>query len=170
MYLPPTPVLTVSLARAPNGRAGVFHTLKLMRALVNEYKVNPAMIACAIGLVYLVPEKDEFSEIDSIFQFVRDGIRYTRDVHGVESLCNPLMTIQRKVGDCDDKATLFATLAECVGYPTRFVMAGYFDSREFEHVYCQVFANDEWLNADTTEPQMLGYAPPAPSQLFVEGA
>jgi transglutaminase-like putative cysteine protease len=100
---------------------------------------------------------------------VRDSIRYTRDVFGVETICNPLLTIQRKVGDCDDKTTLFATLAECVGYPTRFVMAGYWGSKDYEHVYCQVFANGEWLDADTTEKQMLGYSPPNPSILYTEG-
>jgi len=169
VYLPPAPSLNVTLARAPSGRAGVFHTLRLMRALVDQYKKNPDMIACAVSLVFLCPEKDELSEIDCLFQYVRDSIRYTRDVFGVETICNPLLTIQRKVGDCDDKTTLFATLAECVGYPTRFVMAGYWGSKDYEHVYCQVFANGEWLDADTTEKQMLGYSPPNPSILYTEG-
>lgn len=154
--------------RAPAGRAGPHHTLRMMRQLINEYKKQVEIIDTAIQVVFLVPEKDEMSEIDALFNFVRDNIRYTRDVHGVETLANPAITLQRKVGDCDDKTTLFATLAEAIGYPTQLVMAGYYGSRDFEHVYCRVLTSQGWLDADTTEKFPLGFAPPGASVFFAE--
>lgn len=168
MYTPPDVALTATLARAPRGTAGVFHTLRVMRGLIDEFKKTADMIGAAVGIVFLVPEKDELSEVRALFEFVRDSVRYTRDVNGVETVANPAITLHRKVGDCDDKTTLFATLAEAIGYPTRLVMAGYFDSPDFEHVYCQVLTSDGWIDADTTEPYPLGFAPPAPTRLFVE--
>jgi hypothetical protein len=169
VYLPPTiPHLSGTLTRAPAGRAAPFHTLRVMRQLINEYKKHVAIIDTAIQIVFLVPEKDEMSEISTLFNFVRDNIRYTRDVYGVETLANPLITLQRKVGDCDDKTTLFATLAEAIGYPTQLVMAGYFGSPDYEHVYCRVLTSQGWLDADTTEKFPLGFAPDNVSLLFAE--
>ena len=76
--------------------------------------------------------------------------------------------MHRQVGDCDDKSTLLATLFECAGYPTRFVLAGYTYPGVFEHIYVQVFAGGDWINADATEPQALGFAPPDPVALDFE--
>lgn len=167
MYLPPSVPIVATLAQAPGGRAGVRHTLRIMRGLIDEYKTDPDMISTAVSLVFLHPEKHEAREVGALFQFVQRNIRYTRDVYGVETVANPLITLARKVGDCDDKTTLFCTLCESIGYPTRLVMAGY-QSADFEHVYCQVFADGNWLDADTTENSPLGVAPPSPVVLFVE--
>jgi transglutaminase-like putative cysteine protease len=139
-----------------------------MRQLINEFKKQVAIIDTAVSIIFLTPEKDEMSEITALFEFVRDNIRYTRDVHGVETIANPLITLQRKVGDCDDKTTLFATLAEAVGYPTQLVMAGYFGSPDYEHVYCAVLTSQGWVYADTTEKSPLGFAPANPTLIFHE--
>ncbi|MGV0999692.1 MAG: transglutaminase-like domain-containing protein [Fluviibacter sp.] len=137
---------------------------------MNQYKTDQGILSAAIAIIFLQPEKDGFAEVNAVFEFVRDSIRYTQDVLNVETICSPWATLQRRVGDCDDKSTLLATLAECVGYPTRFVVAGYFGSKDFEHVYCQIFLNGEWVDADATEREPLGYAPPVPSALYIEGA
>lgn len=139
-----------------------------MRAMVQDWRVSPDMISQAISVIFHTGEKDEIGEVDALFCFVRDAIRYTRDVHQVETLASPVMTLDRRVGDCDDKSTLFATLCEAVGYPTRFVMAGYHGARDFEHVYVQVYTNRGWIDADTTESEPLGFAPANPSAYYVE--
>ena len=99
---------------------------------------------------------------------MRDTVRYVRDVHEVETLQSPDKTIALRVGDCDDQAVLLASLLESVGYPTRFVAAGYAAPGELDHVYLQVCLDGEWLDADPTERMFLGWAPPDPVTLLVE--
>lgn len=129
-----------------------------MRALVQEWRTDPAIISQAVSVIYTTPPKDTLSEIDALHAFVRDSIRYTRDVHQVETLCTPLMTLTRRVGDCDDKATLLAALAESVGYPTRFVM-GDCEGAGYSHVWVQLLSDEGWVDADATEAQPLGWTP-----------
>lgn len=168
MRLAPTPAWTGTLARMPNGRAGVFHTLRLMRAMVAQARTDPSIIQAAVSAVFLAPQKDEYAEAAAVFEFVRDHVRYVRDVLAIETLTDPRMTLQRMVGDCDDQVTLLAALLESVGYPTRFVVAGYSDDRNFEHVYLQTLVNGEWIDADPTEPNPFGWAPPLPLILEIE--
>ena len=150
------------------GRAGIFHTLKLMRNLVNDFKSRLEMIQLATRLVGFVAPKDELGEVNELFLFVRDKVRYIRDVLHVETLATPTVTLARRAGDCDDKTTLLATLCESIGYPTHFVVAGYTDPKTFEHVYLQIFAAEQWINADPTEYKPLGWAPPNPTILELE--
>ncbi len=156
-----------TLARAPDGAAGVFHSLRIMRELVRAYRVNPAIIQAATGVIFTTPEKNEAAEIRALFEFVRDHVRYTRDVLGVETIADPLTTLRRQSGDCDDQVTLLCSLCESVGYPTRFVVAGY-SSQDFEHVYAQIFVYGSWIDADPTERGDLGYSPPDPLIVFIE--
>jgi transglutaminase-like putative cysteine protease len=109
--------------------------------------------------LYLVPQKFDIAECEAIFDFVRDQIRYTKDVNGVETLSTPAITLATRQGDCDDKSTLLCALFEAVGYPTRFVIASYVTG-QFEHVYVQVAVDGDWINADATENYPFGWCPP----------
>jgi len=141
------------------GNAGVWQTVRAMRRLVNDSRTNLDLRQTATSVVFLCPPKDEIAEARAIFDFVQSHIRYTKDIHGVETLSSPEITLAGRVGDCDDQATLLATLFECVGYPTRFVVAGY-TSGELEHVFLQVFAGGDWIDCDPTERNPMGWAPP----------
>lgn len=167
MFLAPTPELTAARVPTLNGAAGVFHTLRVMRAYVDASKTDPRILNAAISVIYLQSEKDAFHEARALFEYVRDTIRYVQDVVGIESLSDPITTLSRQVGDCDDQTTLLAALLESVGYPTRFVVAGY-SSADFEHVYLQVLVNGQWIDADPTEHQPFGWAPPHPTAYYVE--
>lgn len=97
-------------------------------------------------------------------RYVRDNIRYVRDVRRVETLQTPLRTLENASGDCDDKATLFAALAESIGFATRFVAYGREPAR-FSHVIAEVRHGDRWLGAETTEPVALGWRPKMPYRM-----
>lgn len=156
------------LQGAPSGALGNHHTLRLMRDLINAGKVDPLVMRAAHSIIYTQPERDEIGECAALFDYVRDHVRYVRDVHGVETLCAPAMTLQRLIGDCDDQTMLLCALAEAAGYPTRLVMAGY-SSAAFEHVYCEIFALGAWYACDATERAAhFGWAPPDPVRMFTE--
>lgn len=167
MYTAPFTTFTAQLASAPNGNAGNVATITRMRQMVNEAKCDPFIIQKATGIIYMQPQHDEYAEVRALFEFVRDYIRYQRDVVGVETLADPRATLRRQVGDCDDQATLCAALLESVGYPCRFVMAGY-SGPTYEHVYLQVLVLGEWITCECTEMVPLGWEAANPVCMWTE--
>jgi transglutaminase-like putative cysteine protease len=168
MFLAPTPQLHGTIGFLAPGAAGVFQTLRIMREMVRKYRTDPRILTRARSIVFLTPEKNEAHEAQALFAFVRDSIRYTRDVLGVETLSTPDKTLAARVGDCDDQVTLLATLLESVGYPTRFVVAAYYDLAVFEHVYLQTLIGGEWVDMDPTEREACGWSPPGALAIHYE--
>ena len=168
MYLAPLPLLSGVVVPLAEGMGGVRQTVSAMRALVKQYRVDLNMRQIATSALFPVPARDRLSEANAIYCRVRDWIRYTPDIFEVETLSSPDKTWQGRIGDCDDIATLLATLFETVGFATRFIVAGYSASRAPEHVYLQVLVDGDWINADASEQQPFGWMPPNPTCLFLE--
>lgn len=168
MYHAPTVAMHGTIHPLRAGVAGIFQTIRVMRDLVNQYKTNPDIRQSAVSIIYMTPERFELSEVTALFEYVRDHIRYVRDIVGVETVMTPDKTLHARIGDCDDQTLLLAALLESVGYITRFVVSGYSDVRALEHVYLQVLVNGMWISADPTEHEPLGYAPPDPVILYSE--
>jgi transglutaminase-like putative cysteine protease len=161
MYLgtPESPQTESFLALLPSGPEGVKATLNIMRALVRAYKKIPTVRNFAATLVSRAPQKDYRSEVKALHEFVRDRIRYVRDIRGVETIQTPEKTLQLGFGDCDDKSTLLATLLEAIGHPTRFVAVSKSDPGTFTHVYVETRIGDKWIGLETTEPVAMGWKP-----------
>ncbi len=168
MMLAPTPVLSGYVIPLANGYTGVQQTLRMMRQLVNQCKTNIQIRQAATNIIFLTPEKDEYSEAEALFNLVRDSIRYVKDVNDIETLSTPMMTLEGRIGDCDDQTVLLASLLESVGYPTRFVIEGYTTSGEYEHVYMQALVLGQFISMDPTEQKYMGWSPPNPVSQAVE--
>lgn len=138
------------LADLPEGEQGTAVTLRLMRSLVHRYKKAGEVRETALTLVAPVRQKDWVGEVNAIFEWVRDHIRYVRDIHGIETLQTPPVTMDVGTGDCDDKSTLLASLLESIGHPTRFVAAGYREPRNYSHVYVETRLGTRWVPLDAT--------------------
>ena len=139
-----------------------------MRGLIDSAKIDPRIIAAAHNIVSLTPEKNHPAEVRALYDFVRQSIRYTADVNGVETLSNPAHVLLRRSGDCDDQTTLLCALFESIGYPTRLIIARY-DGETWEHVYCQVFVDGQWIDCEPIQRDaFLGYAYPGPSAIWIE--
>lgn len=168
MRLAPNIPMTASPSSLKNGMTGIFQTVGIMRGMVNDYKKNLTIRHAAISASFLTPEKNQYAEIESVFNYVRDHIRYVKDIHNVETISTPDKVLGSQVGDCDDQSTLLAAMLESIGYPTRFVCAGYSSDDALEHVYVQVFTDYGWIDCDPTEHCNIGYAPPNPACVYVE--
>jgi len=162
MFLAPEIPASYTRTSISDGEAGIFDTLRLMRELVNQYKADPAIRQATLGIMFMTPAQDDAAEVEAIYCFVRDHIRYTKDVYDVETLATPDKTLQMRVGDCDDMTVLLAAMLESVGYPTRFVIEGYNDDAIWEHVYLEVYLLDTWVALDPTEQVQMGWQPPQP--------
>lgn len=152
----------------PEGAAGTRATLKLMARLARQYKLDPIIIATARQIVSHVAEKDYLEEAATIQNWVRNHIRYVRDVDGVETVATPVDTLQMRAGDCDDKALLAAALLLATGHPARFVAWAFEAPEAFEHVYTEVKYNQHWLGVETTEPVAFGWKPDSPYRPMIE--
>lgn len=149
---------TFEIRSIPDGREGVIATLKIMRRIVREYKRDPALLFLARDLTRGVTAKDWIAEIRTIFDFVRGTIRYTLDPNEIETLFTPDKLLQHGSGDCDDMATLLATLLESAGHPTRFCAVGE-RAGDLTHVYVETRVGDTWISLDPTESHDIGWYP-----------
>jgi len=156
--LPPARPVIWTLAVIPSGERGTKATLEVMARLVRERRTDTIIRALVESIIQFVPEKDAIAEASAVQQWVRDNIRYTADVADVETLKDPVMLLQSRYGDCDDKSTLVAALLQTIGYPVRFVAIA-FPHEEFSHVYAEVEIDGQWIAVETTEPVELGWFP-----------
>jgi transglutaminase-like putative cysteine protease len=126
--------------------------LKLMVRLRNGYRVDVDVRRLALQLTASCPPRDSVCEITTLQNWVRDHIRYVRDVRDVETLQTPKLTLQMAAGDCDDQAVLLASLLESIGYRTRFEALGV-RGGGYEHVISAVQAGfrgrEVWLPLET---------------------
>ena len=160
-------IVTQQCLIGPAGLTGINEVLKAMRVLARQGAKDPAVRDTAQRLIRGLSQKDFLGEARALFMFVRDNIRYTRDIEGVETLQTPRATLQIKQGDCDDKSILLAALLLSIGHPARFMAIG--PKRGiFNHVLVQVSIRGKWYSLETTEPYSFGQSPKAVSYLFVQ--
>ena len=152
---PQTPHALYGIA---GGAAGVLQTLKLMSAITKQAKKNIEIREKAAQLSNGFLQKDWLSEIKKLHAFVRDEIRYIKDIRGVETIHTPEKILEQRYGDCDDKSILLASLLESIGHPTRFVAIG-LSPGKYSHVYPETKIGDKWIPLETTEPVDIGWRP-----------
>jgi hypothetical protein len=149
----------VTLQALPDGVAGIKATLALMVKLARAGKNAWPVRQLAENIVRDVREKSYIEEARAVQEYVRDHIRYTRDIRDTETVSTPEQTIARGLGDCDDKSLLTAALLESVGHPTRFVAVGR-SPGQFVHVLVETKIASRWIPVETTEQVPLGWYPP----------
>lgn len=142
-----------------------------MARLASQAKTTELIRERALTIVGFVAEKNYRGEIDRLFTWVRDHIRYTRDVNGVETVQTPRKTLEYAQGDCDDQSTLLASLLESVGIQTRFKAVG-FSPGQFQHVYLEARDDSQqpprWVALDPTERVPMGWEPPNPVSVMTQ--
>lgn len=154
-------VKKITRLKLHDGEAGVRQTLKLMGRLVREYRANPTIYGLARSLIQKVPQKSWRGEVDQMFYFVRDDIRYVKDPVGAEAVQLPTITLSIKSGDCDDKVTLLSSLLESAGHPTRFCAVKVDGKDRYSHVFLQTkIGKSWWVSLETTEPWPSGKQSP----------
>lgn len=148
----------VTLHGIPSGKRGIHATLKIMRRLTRDGKRYFPLRELALSLVRNLNQKNWLGEIRNLHEFVRDEIRYVKDINGIETVSLPQITVETGQGDCDDKSVLLATLLESIGHPTRFVAVG-FSPGHYVHVLVETKVGNKWIPLETTEPVPVGWYP-----------
>lgn len=139
---------TSFMGSIPEGREGIKATLKLMVQIARRTRATLPVRVNAQRIVQGCPTNDGMCEAASLQSWVRDNIRYVRDVRDVETIQFPEQTLQLKSGDCDDMALLLAAMLESIGFQTRFCAVG-LNGLNYSHVLTQVMVpGSGWLSAE----------------------
>jgi transglutaminase-like putative cysteine protease len=139
----------------------VRQTLKLMSALVKAGKKSQAIRQQALALTQHLKQKDRLGEIKALWAFVKNRIRYVRDIKDVETVHTAEQVLRQESGDCDDKAILLASLLESIGHPSAFWAIGTKADGSFSHVLVLTrLGPTGWFPLETTEPVDFGWTPP----------
>ncbi len=144
--------LTQSLPPASDAHGITQATLAKMVRIVRKYKGDAGTVMAARQITQGVPERNIAGIIERLQGWVRDHIRYVPDPRGLEMVQTPPQTLSIMTGDCDDKATLLATLLETMGFATRFAAIATHDEPFFSHVMAQVRMGTRWVNLETILP------------------
>lgn len=119
------------------------------------------------GVVRGLQDKDYLSEILAIRNFVAERIRYTNDPLTTEWVKDPQRMAEeirqdgRSIADCDEIASLIATMCRQVGREAEFVTVGFDRPNVFTHVFARVKEpkSGTWIVCDpvagTNEARML---------------
>ncbi len=135
------------------GRISNIHQeIELLKAIVNEHKIKPQYRALATKIINSFPcqHKNYDCYVFAIARWVRDNIKYIKDITGYETLQTPDNTIKIGGGDCDDHAILVATLLESIGIKATFKIVG--EKGRYKHIYVIATTpkGKKWA-VDTTE-------------------
>ena len=121
-----------------------------------------------------MPEKDTAREIKALFDAIRQNVRYTSDIRGIDSYQHPAKTLMLRNADCDDFSTLACALAASIGIPCRFKVIKTKGSDDWNHIFAQMglprLAPTRWVAFDASVAKPCGWeAPPnmvADSRVF----
>lgn len=103
--------------------------------LVIRYAVHPEIRKFAINLVKSCPDYDDICELQKIFKFVRDNIRYRSDVAYIDSYHSPLKILELKAADCDDFTILTDALLMSLGWKVGSKIVAKRPDLPFHHIY-----------------------------------
>ncbi len=151
------------------GETAIRNTVAKMKSIIIESSKNPYVREWAKKIIAGIPVNDKRGEAESIFNFVRDNIRYTKDPSGWEYIQTPLFLLEdirlyqqgkgeRPIGDCDDMTTLSLSLLKSIGFPVAIKVVSFRSDGRFSHVYGLVKIGIDWIPFDTVRPdQYMGW-------------
>jgi transglutaminase-like putative cysteine protease len=112
-------------------------TLGYMGKLRDQWKADPDFVELARSIVRRAGARTPPEETEAVRRWIRSYIDFRLDPDGIEYLQDPFYLLtETRTGDCDDMATLAATLLASIGhdcYACGVVWAG---ERTASHAVC----------------------------------
>ena len=146
----------------PDTVAGIEFQVAKMAEYVRDYSGHPDVVKFARQLVRNAKAQDLTAEAKHIYKFLLAHTRYVRDPSRRELIQTPELMVRDiketglTQGDCDELATLTATLLEAIGHNTRFVFGAF--ERGWQHVWAEDLSakNGNGLMLDLAERMPVG--------------
>jgi hypothetical protein len=139
-------------------------------AILREFVLKDLTARC--GDRFCVPERDWKKEVETVYEFVRKNVRYTRDVWSIDTFQSPLATLKYHAGDCDDIAILIMALLLIIGIRGKWIVVRtkmkkgnkFIDAPDFNHIYVGAIINvngkDVIIPLDASLPAKPGWEVP----------
>lgn len=145
------------LEELPNGDDGTRVTLARMKELANAAVAHPLVRGVAVQIARTVTPRDTSGQIAAIRSYLMQRVQFLHDPITVEWVHDPVRVLE-SIGahyyaslDCDDVATLAASLGGAIGIPARFIVLGFFSPEHpMAHVYTELWNGHGWEDVDTT--------------------
>lgn len=154
-FMPKEPIKTYDI-KLTNSNKATYESVEVIKQLIDEGKKDIVIRTLAEKLTQYIPPKDYRREIHAIYNFVCRRLRYTKDIHRVETVhrARDLLRRHRKAADCDDFVILTGALLQAIGHPVRVVIIGnnYDDKEDFSHIYLQTRLKNRWISLDGSVP------------------
>jgi hypothetical protein len=134
----------VKNTKVGDGVQGNLDTLDIMIRKARESSRLPKVRELALRIILANNLKSQHykDEALAIGQYVKDNLRYVRDIDKVETLIDPLTIIDQlqrneAFGDCDDMSMFIASLLLSIGHQPYFRIVKYVNDpmRSYSHVY-----------------------------------
>jgi transglutaminase-like putative cysteine protease len=155
----------IKIVRVPKGAKGTIVSARLIASLIRQGARDFYVRQKAIQIFREAgaPPKDRFAEVCALFNWVRNNIRYTRDIFRVELLHTARRMLELRAGDCDDMTILLGAMLISTGHPVRLALTGFRPKKPhaYSHIYPEVNVRGKWIALDTTMDRPIGWAPPA---------
>jgi len=155
----------IEIVRVPKGPKGTIVSARLIANLIRRGAGDFYVRQKAIQILREIgaPPKDRLAEICALFNWVRNNIRYTRDIFRVELLHTARRMLELRAGDCDDMTILLGAMLVSIGHPVRLALAGFRPKKpySYSHIYPEVNVKGKWIALDPTMDCPIGWAPPA---------
>ena len=109
----------IRIVRVPKGRRGTIVSAGLIANLIREGSRDFYVRQRAIQIFRQAgaPPKDRWAEVCALFHWVRNNVRYTRDIFRVELLHTARRMLELRAGDCDDMTILLGAMLVSTGHP-----------------------------------------------------
>jgi transglutaminase-like putative cysteine protease len=164
-FCPRFVVPRIRIVRVPKGVRGTIASAGLIANLIREGARDFYVRQKAIEIFREAgaAPKDRFGEVCVLFHWVRNNIRYTRDIFRVELLHTPRRMLELRAGDCDDMTILLGAMLMSTGHPVRLVLTGFRPHKphSYSHIYLEANVREKWIALDATMNRPIGWAPPA---------
>jgi len=147
----------------PYGNEGIMVSARKMVELIDKFSADQENIRwTAEDITRGCASKDYACNAEKVYWWVRRNVKWERDPEGREMIRSPIVTLNRRIGDCDDHAILIASLLRSIGMPVRIVLVATrrWKPKNFNHVFVETqidIPNHEtkriepvWLAIDTT--------------------
>ena len=108
---------------------------QILADIVVKYSVHPEVRKLASKLIRGCKDYDTRCELEAIYSFVKNNIRYTEDVSYVDSYHSPLRILELGIADCDDFTILIDSLLASIGWTVGSRIISVKPDKPFHHIY-----------------------------------
>ena len=155
------------------GDEAISNTLILMARIIKESARNYYVRRWAEEMVSGA-ERDEYSKVQAIYDFLTDHVQYLRDMEGIEMLKKPEISLKEiEEGyipqlDCDCMSLLAGSLIRSIGLPVALRAIAPHEKNKYSHVYDMIKIKDHgWIAFDLTKPDYgLGWEYPKANKIM----